>query len=172
MVICRQIEESCEDLCSVRVFWVFISSDSTEGGTKKLLVMALGSKSQIQFAFPTVCFYLYPSSQHGLICPVKAFICPEPWPLNVLSFSIIAIHMVMSGKAFHSCCCCVLCSLILHSDFGCLPSWPVVPVLWWSWCHYSNIQAANWDFTAPSFWGEDFCAVCCTCTCTNSLMCG
>lgn len=65
----------------------------------------------------------------------------------------------MSGKTFHSCCWCVLCSWILHSDFSFLPSWPVVQVLWWSWCHNWSIQAANWDFSTPSFLGRGF--LCC-----------
>lgn len=159
MVICRQIEESCEDLCSVHVFWVFISSDSTGGETKKLMVMALRSKSQIHFVLPTVCFYLYLSSYYVLICPVKAFFCPETWALNVLSFSTVSIHTVMSGKAFHSCCWCVLCSWILHSAFSFLPSWPAVLVLWWSWYNNLSIQAANWDFSTPSILGRGF--LCC-----------
>lgn len=35
----------------------------------------------------------------------------------------------------------------------------MVPVLWWPWCHYLSIQAANWDFTTPSFLGRGF--LCC-----------
>lgn len=78
----------------------------------------------------------------------------------------------MSGKAFHSCCRCVLCPWILCSDFSFLPSWPVVLVLWWSWCHNSSIQAANWDFSTPPLLGRDFCAVCSMCRCIKSLTCG
>lgn len=79
------------------------------------------------------------------------------WPLNILSFSVIAIHVAVSGRCY-SCC-----SMMVHFTW-----WLLHPL-----DHQEHIFADHEVMTQARMlktgtsllhqqWGEDFCPFCCT----------